>query len=82
MSLGQITHVLALVAPVTPEYVPAEHFMHKLPDKYSPARQIIGTQALTAELPLGEVVPAGHVAQIAPAFMHPVTCTSAKVKVR
>ncbi|MBV5332459.1 hypothetical protein JZU54_02585, partial [bacterium] len=68
--------------PAAAVYEPAEQFMHKLPDKYSPAGQIIGTQALTAELPLGEVVPAGHVAQIAPAFMHPVTCTSAKVKVR
>ena len=34
---GHNTHALALLAPVRFEYVPAEQFTHKLPDKYAPA---------------------------------------------
>jgi hypothetical protein len=44
-------HAADELAPVTLEYVPGGHFMHKLPDKYSPAAQVIPTHTLSALAP-------------------------------
>jgi hypothetical protein len=68
--------------PLVVLYFPATQPVHGPPSgPVKPALQICGIQALTSELPLGEVFPAGHVAQFPSPFMHPVTCTSAMCKV-
>jgi hypothetical protein len=76
---GHARHVVALVAFVIVEYVPAAQSTHAaLPalvlyfpgthatqgppsGPVNPGLQAVDTHALTFELPLGEVVPAGHV---------------------
>ena len=76
---GHARHVVATVAPVLAEYVPAAQSTHAaLPalvlyfpathatqgppsGPVNPGLQAVDTHALIFELPLGEVVPAGHV---------------------
>lgn len=72
---GHVRHVVAIVAPAAVEYVPAPQSAHAalpLAILYFPAthaahgppsgpvKPMLQAQALTAALPLGEVVPAGH----------------------
>jgi hypothetical protein len=79
LPVPQSVHV---ALPLVVLYFPATQPVHGPPSgPVKPALQICGIQALTSELPLGEVLPAGHVAQFPSPFMHPVTFTSAICKV-
>ena len=56
-----VGHVLHAALPVVVLYFPATQAVHGPPSgPVNPALQDAETQALTAELPPGEVVPAGH----------------------